>query len=264
MAHDPESGTANAADPKTHFLFVCGVPRSGTTALAALLNSHPDIFLGIERYKNLGNDQFGPDLFTADRYFDARLGDTNNVVSIDAAARVKFAQALWVGDKVPRYYARYGTLLNAFPDSRILYIVRNLHDVAESWNKRARNPRDRWPAQNDYLRAVEEWNLSLQRTIRIIAKFPKRITVVNYDELFSGDLLVLRRILQKLDLTVPKEMLKFFRTQTKGWQDRIGKNIVPQEQTDYLDAHADWAAFETLRQKAVPGLARTPRRAGGV
>jgi hypothetical protein len=238
---------------KDHFLFVCGVPRSGTTAMAALVNRHPDIFIGVERYKNLPRREFGPDLFEPERFFDHREGDTNNLFSTDEHARNKFTQALWVGDKVPRYYACYNVLLKKFTSSKIIYVLRNIHDVAESWNKRAQNPADKWPEHNDYTRAVIEWNSSLNTTIQFQKKYESRLIIVNYDEIFSGNTTVLKNILDQLDLPLPDFLLTSFQDMTRGWADRVGRSKRGKSEQDmYLEDHADWAAFETLRQLAVP------------
>src|SRR5205807_10659654 len=61
------------------FLFVCGVPRSGTTALAQLLNYHPRIGIGIERFRSIAigsrGDEFRLTLYRKERFFKFRDGD---------------------------------------------------------------------------------------------------------------------------------------------------------------------------------------------
>ena len=64
------------------YCFVFGCPRSGTTAVARLLQAHPRVVIGMERYKFLlsrrrDRGTFGPTLFERERFFDFRAGDTN-------------------------------------------------------------------------------------------------------------------------------------------------------------------------------------------
>ena len=60
-------------------LLVTGVGRSGTTAIANLLNGHPRTCIGVERYKYkfLRRGEFEGDEFTPQRFFDFRPTDTN-------------------------------------------------------------------------------------------------------------------------------------------------------------------------------------------
>ena len=68
-------------------LIVTGVARSGTTALGELLNAHPLVGLGIERFKFqfLREDNFSADLFTRERFFDFRPEDTNLIPELRPA-----------------------------------------------------------------------------------------------------------------------------------------------------------------------------------
>ena len=60
-------------DQSRRFLFVCGVARSGTTVLARLLNNHPQVAVGVERYKYRFMRRALPadpaSLFTRERFF---------------------------------------------------------------------------------------------------------------------------------------------------------------------------------------------------
>ena len=91
---------------KKQFLFVCGCPRSGTTALMSFLCKHPDIALGIERFQmRARRHELRPSDFEPTRFFDVRPGNTW-YTSLEQfpwhydAMRPKYAPAKYVGDKI--------------------------------------------------------------------------------------------------------------------------------------------------------------------
>ena len=91
------------------YLFVCGCPRSGTTALAKLFSISDDIVLGQERYgKRSHPDNFTltPALFEKERFLDVQPGDTF-YDSLDFFARYyenvpwKLDSCRYIGEKRP-------------------------------------------------------------------------------------------------------------------------------------------------------------------
>lgn len=97
-------------------LFVCGTPVSGTTALATLLNTSPNIVLGVVRYGRLltlygrgrqhsAGDRIR-DLFRKDGILGDRLPDGTKPFPFAerAAALPKWDYATYVGDRVPNLY----------------------------------------------------------------------------------------------------------------------------------------------------------------
>lgn len=179
------------------FLFVCGVPRSGTTALTELLGRHRDAAIGIERYKKLlgvpTQHLLTPALFERERFFDVRDSDTN--LMFDGKHKdhyddltPRFDDARVFGDKVPTYYYLYHHLLGVFPDCRVVCILRDPYEVGSSWNTRAHNPADRWRPDEDARRSVVRWNECLQICLRARSQYPDDFLVVEHGRLFGGDM----------------------------------------------------------------------------
>ena len=180
-------------------LFVCGAPRSGTTALTHLLNTHPAIVLGVERYRRLlmGKRARGkPDevrkfmrqLFERDRFlFEQHPEDSRPFPPSElASAAVKFDQCTYVGDKAPALFRRIDALATAIPDAKFIIIVRNPEPVAMSWQRRAERENDTWPETRDHRAAVTMWNESVKCALQALDTLaPHQIACVRYETLFA-------------------------------------------------------------------------------
>jgi hypothetical protein len=175
-------------------LFALGLARSGTTALAGLLSSHPHIGLGIERYKDLYRQDeplVDERLFERDRFFDFSDGWTNIVPDLDPAWRAHYAalEAKWddlhyVGDKLVS--VRIQHIWSSMPQARFVCIVRSVTEVAASWEARARNPEDAaWSARRGARRSVRQWNQATRRIRRALRQHPDRVVVVEHAAFFG-------------------------------------------------------------------------------
>ena len=175
-------------------LFVSGCPRSGTTALTRLLNLHPRIVVGLERYKNVfGRQKFATkDMFEAERFFDFRSDDTNflpqksqQAKEFYENARAKFADAAFTGDKYPQFFRFYGGIFKNLPDAKVVFIFRDPAYVAQSWERRSADS-SVWPTKNDARRAVSYWNDALAYTLAYTQIKKNAFTFVDYEQFFSG------------------------------------------------------------------------------
>jgi hypothetical protein len=213
------------------YLFVCGTPRSGTTETCNLLNVHPDILIGIERYKYIYNQperaaEIGSQLFEPARFSDFRATDSNiglkhyrtagDLAQHSAAATV-------AGDKLPRFYAQYERMAAAFPGARFVYMLRDPVRVASSWQVRADRDSDSWPKANDSRRAVEEWNRANELTLAFARAHPGRLAVVPYEALFSGDHETLVQLMVWIGVGADKSVLRYYRQTCAPRARTLGK-----------------------------------------
>ncbi|MCW5733904.1 MAG: sulfotransferase [Enhydrobacter sp.] len=175
------------------YLFVCGCPRSGTTALTRLLNLHPGIVIGLERYKGVVGHtrQITPAMLEAKSFFDFQPNQTNFAPAVNAEAakfyeraKAKFDTAKFVGDKYPQFFRFYRAVFSNFPDAKFVFIVRDPLYVAQSWQRRADDATE-WPAKNDARRAIDYWNDSLAYTLAYTQVKKNAFIFVDYEELFG-------------------------------------------------------------------------------
>ncbi len=195
---------------KKHLL-VTGVARSGTTALAELLNSHEALCIGIERFKfqYLMHDNYSASLFDRDRFFDFQPDDTNlrpdvkpHWQSVYDAIAQKWDTAQIIGDKVPDMTAHLPAFIAANPDFKYIYILRNLKDVGLSWQARANRVRDSWPTKKGFVAACESWALQMQQLHAMMQtkEMNRKVLLLDYDHMYEDGSLTPDVILQFLGL----------------------------------------------------------------
>ncbi|WP_397544429.1 sulfotransferase [Roseovarius salis] len=195
---------------KTNFVFVCGCARSGTSALTALLSSAEPIFIGMERYIGLykRTKALTTDLFEPERFLTIKNGDSH-IYSFEGRPHYKgihkkIYNVNIIGDKIPRLYRDYDMLFNNFPACKVIFIYRNLFDVADSWDRRVESG-VRWSANGDWRAAIKEWNHSLRSTVGHLGS--GKILPVSYEDLFFGTGEI-DRIKEFLKTDIPKPVGK--------------------------------------------------------
>ena len=261
------------------FLFVCGLGRSGTTELTRILSAHSRIALGMERYKRLWRPerihQLTPELFQKDQFFDFSRPLTNITPDMNEqwrryyeALADKYESAAYVGDKLTQLRVR--ELRAAFPDAKFIVIIRNVFDVAHSWERRAKKPTDRWPEAHDARHAVLEWNKGLRELSGYLSDFGEAVTYVEYAAFF-GDTSrrQLNRLLKFLHLRPDPPIVRRFNNSNRAYLTRIsGKDrALDPETTKFIAENADMSLWQSLCSQetvagdktAVPG--HTPDRA---
>ena len=172
----PDAGLTEGPKP----IFVIGQPRSGTTLMEMMLSSSPNI-------AGCGELTLGADL--SREYSD-------DGKAFDAAEAAKFAQefrekmppipsdSIAFVDKMPHNYQRVGYLLAAFPNARIVNMMRDPRDVGLSkWIRRFPAGGMRYASNLDaiahsanlYRRYMTHWN----------AVCADRILTVSYEDLVA-------------------------------------------------------------------------------
>lgn len=182
------------------FLFVCGCPRSGTTVLTQLLNWHPRVSIGMERFGMLlyrNSDLFNPTIFAHNRFFDIRKGDcfydsfefkAYSDWYCSEFTREKYQKSVYVGDKNPKLYEYLNAVNKNFVQTnfKIIFILRDIYSVAESYNVRANNPDDKWNADNNFKQAIIDWNKAVSEVCNQLQQQDSEDSLItlNYDDFF--------------------------------------------------------------------------------
>lgn len=188
---------------KPSYLFVSGCPRSGTTVMATLLNWSDSVFVAQERFAPLTRfhpEAFKPSLYTAARMLDFRPGECGYGAFQDKreyasrSANPKDFTALdsypVIGDKITHLFRRFDMFGNAHwqdLDVSVVHMIRNVLDVAASYQTRKEDAQDAWDWDGEH--ALADWTESVDRVhaYHQSADRTAKLILVDYDWWFGGD-----------------------------------------------------------------------------
>jgi hypothetical protein len=221
-------GTASGLPPP--FPVIVGVPRSGTTLLRMMLDSHSELAIPPETGFLLGKRtddstinarEFAREMtaFPSDAPawvdfgieaadfleqvhalpLEAGVGDVLRLFYRIYASRHGKRRA---GDKTPSYVNAMPAVAHALPEARFIHIIRDGRDVALSW-------RQTWFAPTkDISGLINSWS-------GMILGAREAVAGLRYREVFYADLVrdpaaVLQGICEFIDLRYEPEMLQYF------------------------------------------------------
>lgn len=124
-------------------IFVGGAPRSGTSMLQSMLDSHPEIFGGpefdfIPAIVNLRNQLLASvnsgriEAFCDNKQVDRSFAKLTENLLLPAASR---EEKHWLSEKTPMNILVFKQLLDIFPEARFVHVVRDPRAVALSMLK---------------------------------------------------------------------------------------------------------------------------------
>lgn len=235
-------------DFQKQIVFLCGTPRAGTSALTNMLNKHPEVFIGMERFHNIiVSRQLKKEHFDCNRFINIIPGDTHKFGGLNkqGEALLNCNKAKVLGEKFPKLFQHYDYIFNEFPVAQLVYIIRNPLSVAESYEFRANDVDDIWPKWQNYLVAIKDWNESVQTTLNLIQKLgTKQICLVEYETIFS-DYNSIQKVFQFLDVhELPNDVLKQFFDK----YEKLKYTMTPKRDDIRLSVakKIDWNAYNQL------------------
>jgi hypothetical protein len=194
------------------FLFISGMPRSGTTALGRLINISDDAAIYTELYRPCHTYRSNDFTEVAVNAIRKRRPDR-----YEEHGKVfeKSKTAKYVGDKIPLWFYASQRSLSELHGHTIsaVHIVRDIRDTCSSYEFRANNPDDRWPLERNHRVFVRELNAFLDYLDILItdhdANLRKNEFIIAYDCVF-GDVNKARKLLNDLNLEFDDDTLSSF------------------------------------------------------
>lgn len=212
--------TAKSDDP----IFLGGVPRSGTTLLRVILDTHPRIHCGTElrvvpalaALWSSADQQAQPLLTTA------YAVDTERLRSIFAELVLSFLRPAWqasgkprVAEKTPFNILAFPELRRLFPDSALVHIIRDVRDVVASRLEREKAAGGAIPDTTALASSLaREWvtAMTVRRRMMTDRQLSERYFEVRYEDLVQNPCRVLGALFTFLGEEFDPGVLDFHRT----------------------------------------------------
>ena len=162
--------------------FICGCGHSGTTLMATILSSHPEVFLPFEET----NIFFKWQPLAMFRYWKLKR-------AASAAGRSVLIE------KTPRHVRRVNRIRRLVPGAKFVMPVRDGRDVVASLAKRLGDPcasLDRWISDNELVLAERD---------------RKDVLIYRYEDLVEDPTTTVRAVCDFLELRFDASLLEFYR-----------------------------------------------------
>jgi hypothetical protein len=201
------AGGPDEAERSEAPIFVIGAPRSGTTLLRLILDSHPRISCGEETHflRDLGSivgrhwDLVSTYGFDRD-WWVARIAGFYESFQAEVLART--GKARWA-EKDPTYTLILDLIDWLFPDAVYVHLLRDGHDVVASF-------RDRWGYRSAARAARGEWARYVRAARALGARLPaERYLELRYERLVRDPETEARRLFDFLGEPWHPEVLDF-------------------------------------------------------
>ena len=207
-------------DKQIDLIFVGGVPRSGTTLVQNILDSHPDIYGGPEfdricnivdlRRKLNRSIKHG----RIDKYINQ--GDVDrNIAHLIKSLLYPVAQrndCSFVSEKTPWNILAFKDLMEILPEAKFIYIIRYPHATVASMIHVAERAKKAGVIPPDFIGNVSLACYYIESVLKLIhqldKKYPGKIFTVKYEKLLESPLPEIKRLCAYIGVPFHERMLK--------------------------------------------------------
>lgn len=210
---------------------IFGVPRSGTSWLGQIFNSHPDVVLRFQPLFSYGHkDSLTAESSAAEiRTFFREILHTRDAfanMTSDAQRQYpifeKSASPTHIVFKETRYLHVIENMLSRCDEVRVIGLVRNPLAVIASWASAPREFHPEWDLSREWRCApsknldrpeeyfgFDKWRESAEAFLRFSRQFPQQFTLVRYAELNRAPVSTAGRLFDRCGLNMCEQVEEF-------------------------------------------------------
>ncbi len=205
-------------------IFIGGVPRSGTTLLRVILDTHPRIFCGTELrvVRALTELWSSTDKTRHPLLAEAYGVDAKSLRAIFTDLILSFLKPAWeasgkarVAEKTPTNLLVFPELRLLFPDSPLIHVIRDGRDVVASQMERDKRTVGESSVDSTTLarRRAREWTdaMAIRRTMLADSELSRGYFEIRYEELVRAPRQALKALFSFIGEAFDPEVLSFHR-----------------------------------------------------
>ena len=201
-----------------NIVFVGGAPRSGTTLVQRLLDSHPDVVGGPELNAI-------PDIVSLFNQMRVRIEEERTdfygnvaqlqvqfsqfILSLFADARKQY-KAIWISEKTPPNVLVFKELVKIVQGAKFIYVERDPKDVLTSYARIKQIALEKGkglPAVSRYFfLSVDDVHRHMAAGYRFCEEHPKSSYVVKYADLVNNPVAEVKKLLEFLSLSYTEDV----------------------------------------------------------
>jgi hypothetical protein len=209
---------------------IFGVPRSGTSWLSELFDSHPDVIMRFQPLFSYGHKGALSEYSSneeIERFYDDILRTTDTFVLMDTPNQInfpKFKKNVFPGHicfKETRYLHIIENMLKK-SDLRVIGIIRNPLANLASWIKAPKEFQSQWDIRQEWREAklknqgkpeefygFNKWKQVASSFLEYAERYPSKFLAVTYANLNSNTANVLERLFAFFGLSMHEQVFQF-------------------------------------------------------
>ena len=221
-------------------IFIGGVPRSGTTLVKRLLNSHSDIYCGPEfghlpavmnQYNTMKKSIENGRMDEYSNLTDLQLSYQSFVLELLKKPLIPLSKT-YMAEKTPGNIRVFTHLHELFPSAKLLHILRNPFDVVASFLRVGKRKNDLAEHYYDVRKGAIFWRQTINWITRFETSkedsFQEQYKVLKYEELLTDPELILEDLLNWLGIKYEPSMLNL--EEGKGEPNSFGDVFYTKEE----------------------------------
>jgi hypothetical protein len=220
--------------------FIVGAPRSGTTLLRLMLDSHPDLAIppetgfltGPTLLPGGGPHEFLRSLKRSQNWADLHLDDEKLLANLSALTAFNPADAYRVcyatyasrfskpryGDKTPSYAFHMERIEQLLPEAHFIHIIRDGRDTAISLRRQ-------WFSPGQEMTTQARFWADHVRTARASAGKVRRYLEIRFETLILDTEATLSKICTFIGLDFSADMLRYYERAPARLHEHEGRNL---------------------------------------